>query len=488
MTIEINLTLQDGDALWEHLFPGDHDEHAAIMLAGLHGGNDRSRLLVRELHLLESNDFIPGEHGYRQISPAALARLGNRAAAEGLAFISCHSHPGATNSVSFSRDDLAGHQRVFPYLLDIVDGQSVVGVALGIESAVGEVWRSRDAIVDLDGIRIIGSDLRKLADAPRTGNEKEEGRFDRQARMFGAAGQAELKDLRVGVVGLGGGGSLICEQLAHLGVGVIRAIDFDVVKEHNLSRIVGATQLDANEERKKVEVARRLARQIDPTIEFDAIDGDIADRHIAEQLTECDFIFLATDSITSRHVANAIVHSHFIPMVQIGAKVDLRGSGEIESVYVAVRPVFPGLGCLYCAGLIDPEALQREQATDTERRAQNYLDLPETVDPSVITLNGVGASAATNTMLMSAVGLADRALLDHRLFDARHGTWLSLQDQRDHSCPWCGGGEDSRFGLGDRAELPVRLASSNSDRTNLSSKSDGSPGLLRRILRRMRLA
>ena len=303
--------------------------------------------------------------------------------------------------------------------------------------------------------------------------------------MFGPSGQAELRDLRVAVVGLGGGGSLISEQLAHLGVGSIKAIDFDVVKEHNLSRIVGASLADVREERKKVEVARRLAERIDPTIEFDAIDGDIADQEIADQLTECDFIFLATDSMTSRHVANAIVHSHFIPMIQIGAKIDLRDRDAIESVYVAVRPVFPGLGCLHCAGLVNPEALQWEQATEQERRAQNYLDLPEAVDPSVITLNGIGASIATNTMLMAAVGLADRALLDHRLFDARHGSWLSLQDQRDQSCPWCGTEERSRFGLGDDAELPVRLALPAASSTKRHSRVGR---WLRRILRRKRHA
>ena len=202
--------------------------------------------------------------------------------------------------------------------------------------------------------------------------------------MFGDSGQRILASMRVGVIGVGGGGSMIVEQLAHLGIGTIVAVDFDVVEDHNLSRIVGATPNDAAEARRKVDVARDLVARIDPKIAFEDVEGDLADAEVARRLATCDFLFLATDTITSRLVANAIAQAYLIPMVQIGAKVDLRESKEIESVYVAVRPVFAERGCLACAGLMDPAALQRESATDEERAAQNYLGLPEVIDPSVM--------------------------------------------------------------------------------------------------------
>jgi len=460
MTFEVDLAQAHADELWAHLFPGDHDEHAAVMLAGAHVRSGRTRLLVRELHLLHADEFTPGEYGYRQLAPAALARLGNRAAAERLALISCHSHPGAgATSVSLSRDDLDGHQRVFPHLLDIVDGQPVVGIALAERAATGEVWTKDAQPEPLAGLRVVGHDLRLLTPGrmtPRATNA--EARFDRQARMFGADGQAELRKLHVAVVGLGGGGSMISEQLVHLGVGEITAIDYDTVEEHNLSRVVGATADDVRHKRKKVHVAERLAKRIDTGVSFNAVDGDIADDCTATRLLDTDFIFLATDSMTSRHVANAIVHAYLIPMIQVGAKVDLATGGRIESVYVAIRPVFPRRGCLHCAGMVDAEALQFEAASEQERRAQNYLDLPETIDPSVVTLNAIAASTATNTMLMAAVGLAGDGLLDHRLHDARHGSWLPLKAKRNELCPWCGSSERSRFARGGHASLPVRLS------------------------------
>ena len=463
----LRIERRDYEALKAHLFRPDRDEHAAVLLAGRRGDLAAPVLLARELHLLDAAEFTPGRHGYRQVTPEVLARLGNRAADQGLALLTCHSHPGATSHNRLSRDDLDGHERVFPHLLNIVDGEPVGGIAFGQRSAAGEVWSPGPTRTDLDAVEVVGPQFQRLAAAPRRHASGLDSRFDRQARMFGTDGQALLRGMSVAVIGVGGGGSIVVEQLAHLGVGRLVAVDYDVVKTHNLSRIVGATTSDASSRRKKIEVARKLVERVDPTIVFEAIDGDLADAEVAERVAATDFIFLCTDTITSRLVANAIVHTHLVPMVQIGAKVDLGREGRIESIYVAVRPVFPGSGCLACAGLIDPAALQREAATDEERAAQNYVGSPEVIDPSVITLNGVAASTATNLMLMSAVGLAADQQLEHRLFDARTGSWLTLKVASDPRCRWCGRHEKSGFARGRAAWLPVRLeaVSKTSDRS-----------------------
>ena len=189
-----------------------------------------------------------------------------------------------------------------------------------------------------------------------------------------------------------------------------------------------------------------------------AVDGDIADVDTARRLLECDFIFLATDTVTSRLVFNAIVHRYLIPGIQIGAKVELGVDGEILEVYVAVRPVFPDAGCLYCQGLIDPVRLQQEARTPEEARAQNYLNAPEVVDPSVITLNGIAASHAVNTMLFSATGLLT-AELQQQLFFMLDGAVRTVEARKDPDCAFCGRHEDSCFAQGgDPAELPVRRA------------------------------
>lgn len=455
---ELRIGSADYELVRTHLLREDRDEHGALLLAGHHRGRGGSLFTVREVHPLDEGDFPPGEHGYRQFAAPALARLGNRAAQEGLVLVTVHSHPGAIERNALSGDDLAAHERVFGHLLDITAADAIAGVALGERSVAGEVWTRDGARAPLDVMRIVGANVTLLHPSPadkRTQNEDDD-RFDRQVRLFGVAGQQRLRQSHVAVIGAGGGGSILIEQLAHLGVGRISAIDYDVVKRHNLSRIMGARPRDAAVHTKKVAVAERMVAAIDPSIELAAIDGDIADLATAELLLDADYLMLATDTATARLVANAVAQTFLIPLIQIGAKVETRQGGKIEQIYTAVRPVLPRRGCLACAGLIDPIALQREAATPEERAAQNYLGEADVIDPSVTTLNAAAASGALNVLLMSVIGLADEELAAHRITLTRTGAVLSLQDNRKNACRWCGDISTSRYARADSSLLPCR--------------------------------
>ena len=79
-------------------------------------------------------------------------------------------------------------------------------------------------------------------------------------------------------------------------------------------------------------------------------------------------------------------------------------------MFSVARPVAPDQGCLWCNQLISPAGLQHEAATAGERRAQNYLDEPDVVVPSVITLNATAASQAANDFLFAFTGPRARVL------------------------------------------------------------------------------
>jgi tRNA A37 threonylcarbamoyladenosine dehydratase len=82
--------------------------------------------------------------------------------------------------------------------------------------------------------------------------------------FLGPDSDAILADLEVGVVGLGGGGSHVVQQLAHLGVGKLVPVDDDIVEEKNLNRLVGGTAEDVKAKRAKTEIAERVIKGVNP--------------------------------------------------------------------------------------------------------------------------------------------------------------------------------------------------------------------------------
>ena len=71
------------------------------------------------------------------------------------------------------------------------------------------------------------------------------GIYDRQSRLFGDAGQQLLRRTRVGIVGLGGAGSVLAEILGRLGVGEFVLADPERAEDTNLPRLIAARHRDA---------------------------------------------------------------------------------------------------------------------------------------------------------------------------------------------------------------------------------------------------
>jgi hypothetical protein len=452
-TCRLRMARQDFDILAKHLFPGDHDEHGAVLLAGTACADGQLTLCVREVHLAaEGTDYVQGTYGHRALAPKFIHRLITRARDERLAYLAVHNH-GSDQEVGFSSIDYDSHERGYPALLQIAKGMPVGALVFGRRSVQADVWLPDGTRLSLDEGVVVGNTIERLRPSPRYFSA--DGiveNYDRQVRMFGKAGQALLGDCRVGIIGLGGVGSLVAEYLARLGVGEFYLVDDDRVEESNLSRIVGATASDARDATDKVEVAERLILQGHPTAQVTLIRKDVARESAARQLTGCDYLFLAADSMRARLVFNALVHQYLVPGVQLGSKIRSDKGGRLVEVMSANRPVRPGHGCLWCNQLIDPSQLAKEAKTDDERKAQAYG--VEEPNPSVISLNAISASHAVNDFLLDYLGLRpERAQLYYEQFHFLKGRHDLVQPRRDENCPECGRA-GLRYGRGDTVALP----------------------------------
>jgi len=488
MTWTAAITQADYDALHGHLLRADHDEHAAFLYAGSMATASGPRLMVRRVVPVRDEDFGPSDQGaYRQVSSRAVTRAAIECDAQGLCLMWAHSHPGSGDRAGFSDDDRRSHARAHPHLIDITHGRPVGSLVLGERSVAGELWTEHAPPQELASLRVVGPHLQTIRPAPLDGVKTIPERFARQVLLFGRHGQALLRGMTVGVAGAGGGGSLIVQALAHLGVGRIIVVDFDHVSTSNLSRIVGSTPSDAARHRLKVHVLRDLIRRIDSSITFDAVIGDITYSADARRLAEVDFLFSATDTYFARYAFNALVHQYLIPGIQVGAKVHANPeSGEVELVFAAERPLSLQGPCLECAGLIPPEALQREQLSPDERRAQQYVGAPAGAnadaleDPSVITLNSISTAIATTDFMFMATGLLTaNAEMGQRIYYPQQRDLHTRAASPRPGCRWCDHtAVASSFARGDLWDLPLR--------TGRFSAPDPAPSLLRRAIRLIR--
>jgi hypothetical protein len=459
----------------DHLFPGDGDEHGLIIAAGVHKLDGTMRLLAREVFLAKDGiDYVAGRHGYRMLKAEFIHPVIRHCRKHRLAYLAVHNH-GGSDRVAFSPDDLESHERGYPALLDLAEGMPVGGLVYAPRAIAGDIWMPDGSRLALEEARILGANIEHWFDSPRNGSNltDDSGIHARQLLMFGSAGQARLREARVGVIGAGGSGSLIVEYLAHLGVGRIVLADDDRIALSNLSRVVGATRWDARwpfsrEEMprairewagrhaaRKIDIARRLIKRAAPACAVDIHFADFSRADICTKFLGCDFLFLAADSMRARLVFNAIVNQYFIPGIQVGSKiVPSEAAGTLDDVFSVERWVLPRTNCLWCSGMISPQGLALEAKSPEERRQQDYGT--QQPNPSVITVNAVGAAHAVNDFLMSYLGLYKEQVVPRpRRF--RHGTRELIVEEYppDPECTECGPDPGSRFGRGDAVALPA---------------------------------
>jgi hypothetical protein len=466
--------------LTEHLFPGDGDEHGAIAVAGIVHTSRGTRLLIRDVFLASDGvGFVPAKNAHRRLTPEFVNRHIRACRDQQLAYLAIHNH-GGTDTVAFSAVDLRSHVRGYPALLDIVRGQPVGALVIARNALAGDIWTPDGTRRSIGETVILERNLRRIYPRPAAAPPARSAIDDRQARIYGDAGQAILGRLKVGVIGAGGVGLPIVSALARLGVAHVVVIDPERVDPTNLPRLPEATRRDAglplNTEsfpdwlrrigarlaRPKVRVAARAARRARSSITVDAIHGDISNQETARLLVDCDYLFLAADSHVARAVFNALVHQYLIPGAQIGSKVEVEPSGHVAGIYSVVRPITPDRGCLWCNQLISAARLNEELLPDAVRNAQRYLPADDAPAPSIGSLNALGVAQATNHFMLAATGLLTHSEVagDYRRFEARSERAITTIPRRDPTCPDCATSNDSTLARGDRWQLPTVTATS----------------------------
>lgn len=402
-----------------------------------------ARLVVRSIRVFEACEYEDDTFELALTEKAELdALLALRQAGHGL--VEAHTHPGSGDHVGFSSFDDEQLGQFAPYAQRKLRGRPFGALVLGERGYAGRAWVAKEA--ESLSLEIVGEHRRRPTwlSAASSGATVDP-RFDRQIRALGPDGQAALAKLAVAVVGLGGTGSQVAQQVAHLGVGRISLVEDDRVETSNLHRLAGATWWDPLVRRKKAAVARRSIKRIAPRTVVTAT-GTLRSARSLEALRSVDLIIGCVDNDGARLVLSELAAAHLVPYLDIGVGVDDVSEGASQALGGRVSFQLPGGPCPACADEIDfgeaAEDLEHEGLHEM-RVARGYAR-DRGVEPALMPLNTVLVGLAMMELLAFATGI--RTVRPFLRYDGIEGVLVRSNVSVDPECPIC----RPASGMGDR--------------------------------------
>lgn len=269
-------------------------------------------------------------------------------------------------------------------------------------------------------------------------------RLSRHRDFIAPDRQAALQSLHAAVVGCGGTGSVLAEDLGRLGVGALTLIDGDRLDETNLNRWQGAEPGwvgDLKAER----LARRLHRMF-PHMRVQRLARSVFDPAAEPLLREADVLFGTVDADEPRVFLNRLALQQLAPYFDVGVAVTPEDGGiDFRTRFCAV---YPGTSaCLECTGfrLYDRDRIATsflDRATAAARRQAGYVTgQPEAAAPSVYALNQRAVGLAVTELLNWICGWQPAATVvteSWRLSTFHRADRGNFPEGPDPACTVCG--------------------------------------------------
>ena len=437
-------------------------ETGCILLIGRDDHDQHPTLLVREVVSPNHGDLKHQEHGAITFSNGYLRRALSRVRELGLAgFFTVHTHPGCDCYVGFSPYDDVNDPQLMRNLYELQPTGVFGSLVRGKRTIAGRLWSSnQNAFAALGRMVIVGELLEsvpldgRLANASATPTAI----FDRGLALTGKGALAQLSLMRVAVVGASGTGSLIIELLLRAGVGEIVVFEFDVIKDHNLNRILYARRRDADA---KVAKANRIKEALDETgLTTNVIvieGGDITKERVALELRGCDFIFGCVDNRDwPRLVMTEVAYQYLIPYIDLGTEIGIDDLG-VQSLDSRVSYIAPGRACLLCSGIVSEERVRLEGLEPDEKARVLAMGYSRDVlmgAPAVMDLNMRAASYGVLVLRHLLQPFLDTPLPTHIKEALTNYSIRRLRVDSRENCHICG--PSGRQALGDAIRLTTR--------------------------------
>ena len=402
-TAILTMTASRYEAVFNHLFPGDGLEAAAILLCNQGSGKRHRRLIVADVlypphHLSERKaDFVAWPFG-DCLSPEKICAIDR----DGQSIVTIHSHPNGCGR--FSKIDDRNDRELFPSVCNWFDDGRPNGSAIMLSNGQIEA-RTVDAygtFSDMPTVSAIGDNIHiwKFHKSQRQTAYQE-----KLAQTFGKGTLDLLHTMRVGVVGCSGTGSIIIELLVRNCVGELVIVDDDIVEEKNLNRLINSTIDDARKQQPKVLAIEGAIQKIGMGTKVDACQGLTDSPDVVAALVDCDVIFGCVDSAFGRYHLDCLASAYLIPYFDVGVHLEADGKGGITTADTVSHYIHPEGESLLSRGAYTMEQVtaedwqRKDPAYYQQQRVAGYLAAVGEEQPAVISVNMQAACMAFNDFM-----------------------------------------------------------------------------------------
>lgn len=383
-----------------HLLRDDGQEDACIAFYKPSDGENRQTALLTSCWLPETGDREV--HGNVTLNGDYIVRCAEQAREEKSGIVLMHSHPAGRGWQAMSSADSDTESR-FSNIVKAITGLPFWGMTL---AGGDNVWSARAwdrgagrrvSPTWCENVRIVGKQLRShwngdLVPIPRTTAKQM-----RTVSAWGADTQANISRLKILVVGAGSVGMDVALRFARAGFADISVMDHDIVKEHNLDRLAGATMRDVGLKRSKAYVAERelkaAATARKPRIA--ASDLSVCEPEGFRKALDADLIFSCVDRPWPRMILNGIAYNDLIPVIDGGLFIGTGARGMLRATWKS-HVVRHGYPCLVCLDQLVPSlaALERDGSLDSPSYISNAPHLDPDRDAQSVSLVSVSVVSA----------------------------------------------------------------------------------------------
>ena len=255
-TTSVVMTMATHETLVDHLMRSDGQEDLCLATYRRSTGSSRVSALIKTV--IRPNPDERVVHGNATVTGEYVLRAAAIAQADGCGLALFHSHPKGIGWQAMSGPD-RDTESSYANLAREVTGFPLVGMTLaGKDNAwSARHWDSGNGLdvnrTDCVNVRVIGDRLAVSWNDNKIPPPSVVRSQRRTISSWGAQCQSDLARRGVLVVGIGSVGMDVAVRLAASGLCHITLMDFDIVQEHNLDRLIGAKRKDAELKRPKVQ-------------------------------------------------------------------------------------------------------------------------------------------------------------------------------------------------------------------------------------------